>query len=136
MPDLLRKSFLFCCLLLVSAAWSDVLAQCTGLPTVATLGSNKIPFGFCSPVSARITYNVSFISNVPNGTIEIVIDWGDGTTQILPRATGTNSYNADVTHLFPTDSDCEFLVTISMRYNGVICPTTRQIQKVASWRTD
>jgi hypothetical protein len=136
MPDFLRRSFLLSCFILASTCWHDLQAQCIGLPTVSTLGSNKIPFGFCSPVSSRITYNVSFISNVPNGTIEIVIDWGDGTTQILPRATGTNTYSADVTHLFPANSDCEFLVTISMRYNGVVCPTTRQIQKVASWRTD
>ena len=136
MPDLLRKSIFPCLIILLSAYWNNLQAQCVGLPTVATLGSNKVPFGFCSPVQSRITYNVSFISNVPNGTIEIVIDWGDGTTQILPRTTGTNSYTADVTHNFPVDSDCEFLVTVAMRYNGVLCPTTRQQQKVASWRTD
>jgi gliding motility-associated-like protein len=136
MPNYLRAGFL--ALLFCTPLWQqgNLLAQCVGLPTVTTLGSNKIPFGFCSPVSAQITYNVSFLSNVPNGTLEIVIDWGDGTTQILPRTTGSNSYNADVTHNFPVDSDCEFRVVIAMRYNGVICPTTRQVQKVASWRTD
>lgn len=136
MPNFLRRSFFVGLLLLLSATLNKLQAQCIGLPTVATLGSNKVPVGFCSPVSAQLTYNVSFISNVPAGTIEIVIDWGDGTTQILPRATGTNAYNAAVNHAFPVDSDCEFLVTMAIRYNGVLCPTTRQIQKVASWRTD
>lgn len=136
MPYVLRGVFVSLLLILLVAGSSELNAQCVGLPTVTTLGSNKFPAGFCSPVQSRVTYNVGFISNVPNGTIDIVIDWGDGVTQILPRSTGTNSYSADVTHDFPEDSDCEFLVTMALRYNGVICPTTRQVQKVASWRTD
>jgi gliding motility-associated-like protein len=135
MPNFLR-GLLVLILLVGSSQVNHLQAQCVGLPTVSTLGSNKFPVGFCSPVRSRITYNVSFLSNVPNGSIEIFIDWGDGTTQILPRTTGINSYSADVTHNFPADSDCEFLVTVSIRYNGVVCPTTRQIQKVASWRTE
>ncbi len=136
MSYVLRGSFVGLLLLLLTATVNNLHAQCVGLPTVTTLGSNKVPAGFCSPVSAQISYNVGFISNIPSGTVDIVFDWGDGTTNVVNRAAGTNAYNATMSHLFPVDSDCEFLVTIHLRHNGVICPTTRQIQRVASWRTD
>jgi gliding motility-associated-like protein len=114
----------------------DALAQCVGLPTVSSLGSNKFPAGFCSPVSARVTYNVGFLTPVPAGAVDIYIDWGDGKNSILPQAQGQTSYSADVTHTFPVDSDCEFVVVMTLRYKGSLCPITRQVQRIASWRTD
>lgn len=138
MSNFLRNGLLlavvFCFL---SAASNRLLAQCVGLPTVATLGSNKVPAGFCSPVKANVSYNVSFLSPVPaGGTIAVFIDWGDGTTQTINKTTGQTSYTVNEEHTFPENSDCEFLVTISLRYNGQLCANTRQIQKIASWRTD
>ncbi len=111
-------------------------AQCVGLPTVSSLGSNKFPAGFCSPVSARVTYNVGFLSPVPAGSVDIYIDWGDGTTSTIPQAQGQTSYSADVTHTFPVNSDCEFVVVMTIKYKGSLCPITRQVQRIASWRTD
>lgn len=116
-----------------------VLAQCLGLPTVQTLGSNKVPDGFCAPVGVSIKYDVTFLNPVPTGTLELVVDWGDGGAQTVVGQTANGAvrvYSANVPHTFPVDSDCEFLVVMTMRYNGVLCPNTRQQQKIASWRTD
>lgn len=134
----IRAIFLF---LVVTALTPSVVtfhakAQCVGLPTVSSLGSNKFPAGFCSPVSARVTYNVGFLSAVPPGAVDIYIDWGDGKNSILPQAQGQTAYSADVTHTFPVDSDCEFVVVMTLRYKGSLCPITRQVQRIASWRTD
>jgi gliding motility-associated-like protein len=114
----------------------ETKAQCVGLPTVSSLGSNKFPAGFCSPVNARVTYNVGFLTAVPAGTISIYIDWGDGTNSTIAQAQGQTSYSADVTHTFPVESDCEFVVVMTIRYKGSLCPITRQVQRIASWRTD
>ena len=82
-----RAIFLF---LVVAALIPTVVshhaqAQCVGLPTVSSLGSNKFPAGFCSPVSARVTYNVGFLTPVPAGAVDIYIDWGDGKTRYCHR---------------------------------------------------
>ncbi|HEY9044559.1 MAG TPA: gliding motility-associated C-terminal domain-containing protein [Ohtaekwangia sp.] len=130
-------SFLFFTILLSNPFTSRSLyAQCVGLPTVSSLGSNKFPAGFCSPVSARVTYNVGFLSAVPAGSVDIYIDWGDGTNSTIPQTPGQTSYSADVTHTFPVNSDCEFVVVMTIKYKGSLCPITRQVQRIASWRTD
>ena len=116
---------------------SRVHAQCQGLPPVAALGSNKFPVGLCAPVNANVTYAVTFTSPVPAGTLELVYDWGDGTAaEVIPLTTGDTKYQAARTHSFPVNSDCEYPVVITIRYNGKYCTTTRQLQKIASWRTD
>jgi hypothetical protein len=116
---------------------AGVFAQCVGLPPVSSLGSNKFPVGLCAPVNANVTYNVSFTSPVPAGTLELVYDWGDGSApEVITLATGGTVYSAARTHSFPADSDCEYPVVITIRYNGNFCTTTRQLQKIASWRTD
>jgi len=117
----------------------DVFAQCNGLPSIQILASSKIPQGLCAPVQASFTYNVKFFTAVPTGTLELVIDWGDGSAlQVIPQTANgaVNDYNASPSHNFPLNSDCEFLVVMTMRYNGVLCLNTRQQQKIASWRTD
>ncbi|HEY9044781.1 MAG TPA: gliding motility-associated C-terminal domain-containing protein [Ohtaekwangia sp.] len=117
--------------------FSKASAQCEGLPTVTSLGSNKFPVGLCAPVNANVTYNVSFTSPVPTGVLELVYDWGDGSaTEVIPLLTGDTKYSAARTHTFPSESNCEYPVVITMRYNGKFCTTTRQLQKIASWRTD
>ncbi|MFD0999462.1 gliding motility-associated C-terminal domain-containing protein [Ohtaekwangia kribbensis] len=116
---------------------AGVFAQCVGLPAVSSLGSNKFPVGLCAPVNANVTYNVSFTSPVPAGTLELIYDWSDGSPQeVIPLVTGNTQYSAARTHTFPAESDCEYPVVITLRYNGVLCTNTRQLQKIASWRTD
>jgi gliding motility-associated-like protein len=101
------------------------------------LGSNKFPVGLCAPVNANVTYNVSFTSAVPSGTLELVYDWGDGSAQeVITLSAGDTKYQASRFHNFPSESDCEYQVAITMRYNGKFCTATRQLQKIASWRTD
>lgn len=124
-------------ILLLLALSETSNAQCVGLPTPSALGSNKTPVGLCSPVSATLSYNVTFISPVPAGTLELVYSWGDGSpNEVIPLVAGGTTYTANRPHNFPVNSDCEFFVIMYIRYNGVICATTRQLQKVASWRTE
>lgn len=112
-------------------------SQCVGLPPVASLGSNKFPVGLCAPVNANVTYNISFITPVSAGNLELVYNWGDGSPdEVLMLPAGQATYNASRTHNFPAESDCEYFVTITMRLNGISCTNTRQVQKIASWRTD
>ncbi|HYG17355.1 MAG TPA: hypothetical protein VD816_00435, partial [Ohtaekwangia sp.] len=112
-------------------------SQCVGLPPVSSLGSNKIPIGLCAPVDASLTYNIIFTSPVTNGTLELVYNWGDGTPDtVVPFTIGDKKYSSALDHNFPTESDCEYVVAMTMRYNGVICTNTRQTQKVASWQTE
>lgn len=132
---LLAGSFTF--LVIFAFSFSTALAQCVGLPAVAALGSNKLPVGLCSPVNASLTYNVQFAFPVPEGTLELVYDWGDGTpNEVVPWTSGGKVYQAERLHDFPEDSDCEYIVTMTIRYKGKVCTNTRQIQKISSWRTD
>lgn len=114
-----------------------VNGQCIGLPTVTSLGSNKLPVGICAPVNANVTYSISFVAPVPAGALELLYDWGDGTTpEVLSLASGGKSYNASRLHTFPAESDCEYYVTIGIRYKGQMCTSTTQVQKISSWRSD
>jgi gliding motility-associated-like protein len=122
------------CVVLLPAT---VDAQCFGIPSVTALGSNKFPVGLCAPVQANVTYTVSFTSPVPAGKLELIYDWGDGSPQtVVPLTAGSKTYNASETHTFPEESDCEYDVVITMRYNGELCTKTNQVQKISSWRTD
>jgi gliding motility-associated-like protein len=135
MNNWLRTFCLLCfCIGLLSAR---ALGQCVGLPPVSSLGSNKFPVGLCAPVHANITYNVTFTSPVPAGTLALVYEWGDGSpAEVITLEAGKKTYSASRIHDFPDDSDCEYHVEITIKYNNKVCTTTRQLQKVASWRTD
>lgn len=116
---------------------SNLYAQCVGLPTVTALGSNKFPAGLCAPVDANVTYTIAFASAIPSGNLEVMYDWGDGSSpEVLPLAAGAKSYNVSRTHRYPVDSDCEYAVSVVMRYRGKVCTNTLQLQKISSWRTD
>ncbi len=133
----IRQMLSFTLLTLSLFPLSEAVAQCVGLPSVSSLGSNKFPVGLCAPVNANVTYNVTFTSAVPAGTLELVYNWNDGSAlEVIPLAAGTTTYSASRIHNFPAESDCEYIVTMTIRYNGVLCTTTRQIQKIASWRVD
>ena len=138
MHTFLRTGFVFCVLFLAAAFLLPGLrAQCVGLPTVTALGSNKFPAGLCAPVDANVTYTVAFASPVPPGNFDVVYDWGDGTApQVVSLATGTKTYNVSLGHTYPADSDCEYSVSVVVRYKGKICTNTLQLQKISSWRTD
>lgn len=111
--------------------------QCIGLPAVGALGSNKVPAGLCAPVSANLIYSIQFVSPVPNGNLELIYDWGDGSpSEIVALVPGERNYREENTHDFPQESGCEYIVSMTIRYNGALCSNTRQIQKIASWRTD
>jgi gliding motility-associated-like protein len=135
MNNWLRTLCLLCfCIGLLPAR---ALGQCVGLPPVSSLGSNKFPVGLCAPVHANITYNVTFTSPVPAGTLALVYEWGDGSpAEVITLEAGKKTYSASRIHDFPDDSDCEYHVEITIKYNNKVCTTTRQLQKVASWRTD
>lgn len=111
-------------------------SQCVGLPAVSALGSNRFPVGICAPVTANVTYNVSFISPVPAGKVELVYDWSDGNIEHIPLTPGLTVYSGARNHTFPAASDCEYVVTITLYHNDIPCTATRQIQKVPSWRRD
>ena len=112
-------------------------SQCIGLPAVAALGSNKVPEGLCAPVSANLIYTVQFASAVPQGKLELIYEWGDGSSsEVVALTPGGRNYREEQTHNFPQESGCEYIVTMTIRYNGTACSTTRQIQKISSWRTD
>lgn len=118
-------------------SFSRTYAQCVGLPAAAALGSNKVPVGLCAPVSANLIYSVQFSSPVPNGKLELIYDWGDGSpSEIVALTTGGRNYREEQTHDFPQESGCEYIVAMTIRYNDVLCSNTRQIQKISSWRTD
>jgi hypothetical protein len=108
-----------------------------GLPAVSALGSNKIPVSLCAPVNAQLIYNIQFASPVPGGNLELVYDWGDGSpSEIVPLTAGAKNYREERIHDFPEESGCEYIVTMIIRFNGVACSNTRQIQRISSWRTD
>lgn len=112
-------------------------SQCTGLPPISALGSNKVPAGLCAPVSANFIYSVQFASPVPAGALELIYDWGDESpSEVVVLISGGKTYREERTHDFPQESGCEYIVTITVRYNGKSCTNTRQIQKISSWRTD
>ncbi|MBT1707896.1 gliding motility-associated C-terminal domain-containing protein [Fulvivirgaceae bacterium PWU5] len=116
---------------------SRAYSQCIGLPAVAALGSNKVPAGLCAPVSANLIYTIQFASPVAAGQLELVYDWGDGSpSEVVTLTAGSRLYYEERTHDFPRESGCEYVVTMTIRYNGVPCSNTRQIQKISSWRTD
>ncbi|HEU5147757.1 MAG TPA: hypothetical protein VFT90_13615, partial [Chryseosolibacter sp.] len=123
-------------LLAVLAGYSSY-AQCVGLPTVTALGSNKFPAGLCAPVDANVTYTIAFAGPVSSGNLEVIYDWGDGSPlEVIPLATGSKSYNVAQTHRYPAESDCEYSVSVVVRYKGKLCTNTMQLQKISSWRTD
>lgn len=124
-------------LLIFSAFFGKAFSQCVGLPGISSISSRKVLAGKCSPVSANLIYDVTFDSPVTIGTLELVFNWGDGSNPTrIPFAVGTNTYTTAQLHDFPQDSDCEFVVEMIMSYNGVPCPSTRQVQKIPSWRTE
>lgn len=123
-------------LLAVLAGYSSY-AQCVGLPTVTALGSNKFPAGLCAPVDANVTYTIAFAGPVSSGNLEVIYDWGDGSPlEVIPLVTGSKSYNVAQTHRYPAESDCEYSVSVVVRYKGKLCTNTMQLQKISSWRTD
>ncbi len=137
MKAICKKITLLVFFLLSLFSYSHTYSQCIGLPAVAALGSNKIPVSLCAPVNANLIYTAQFASPVNGGTLELVYDWGDGSaTEAVPLLTGGKSYSNERTHDFPRESNCEYIVEMTMRYNGVVCTNTRQIQKISSWRTD
>lgn len=127
-----------CCLVLFCCFLPSILnAQCVGLPSITSLGSNKFPVGLCAPVQANVTYTVAFAAPVEAGQFELVYDWGDGTIpETVSLMPGSRTYNASLNHTYPAESDCEYFVTMAIRYKGKICTNTNQIQKISSWRTD
>ncbi len=137
MKAICKKITLSVFFLLSLFSFSHTYSQCIGLPAVAALGSNKVPVSLCAPVNANLIYTAQFASPVNDGTLELVYDWGDGSAmEAVPLTVGGKSYRNERTHDFPTQSNCEYIVEMTMRYNGVLCTNTRQIQKISSWRTD
>jgi gliding motility-associated-like protein len=124
-------------ILLAISPFARTFSQCVGLPPVASLGSNKFPVGLCSPVNANVTYGITFTSPVNAGKLELIYDWGDGSTaDVITLPAGQATYNASRSHNFPVESDCEYFVVMTIRLNGALCTATRQVQKISSWRTD
>lgn len=112
---------------------------------ILSLGSNKFPNRLCSPVTADLRYEVTFSSPIPAGsTLDLYYRWGDGTTTVVGLPTGNTTYSVTRTKAYPVNSNCEFMVTMELRYDpdgpgpaaNTFCSQSRQIQKIASWRTD
>lgn len=113
------------------------LAQCGTMPTITGLASFKTTPTLCSPVSVSMQYTVQFASNIPVGsTLDLYYFWGDGTTTVVGLTPGTNSYNVTRNKSYGVNSDCEYQVTMQLRFNGTFCTQGQQIQKVPSWRTE
>ncbi|MBT1686842.1 gliding motility-associated C-terminal domain-containing protein [Fulvivirgaceae bacterium PWU37] len=88
-------------------------------------------------MSANLIYTIQFASPVPAGQLELVYDWGDGSpSETVALVPGSRSYHEERIHDFPRESGCEYIVTMTIRYNGTVCSNTRQVQKISSWRTD
>jgi hypothetical protein len=137
MEALNRSIWCFTVFALSFFTFSKGYGQCVGLPPVSALGSNKIPVSLCAPVNAELIYNLQFASPVQDGTLELIYDWGDGSpTEIVALDAGAKTYSVERTHDFPQESGCEYIVTMHIRYNGIVCSNTRQIQRISSWRTD
>lgn len=121
-------------------------SQCPGLPPILSLGSNKFPNRLCSPVTADLRYDIQFASAIPTGaTLNLYFFWGDGTTTVVGLPTGNSNYSVTRTKAYPLNSDCEYLVTMQLRYDpdgpggpapNTFCSQSTQQQKIASWRTD
>lgn len=121
-------------------------SQCPLLPPILSLGSNKFPNRLCSPVTADLRYDIQFASAIPAGaTLDLYFFWGDGTTTVVGLPTGNFTYSVTRTKAYPLNSDCEYLVTMQLRYDpdgpggpapNTFCSQSTQQQKIASWRTD
>ncbi len=118
----------------------EVWGQCAVLPPILSLGSNKVPNGLCSPVTANLQYNISFSAPLPAGnTYRVHFEWNDGqlpAESFVLLASGSMVYNVNSNRVFPTNSDCEYQVRMIIRVNGAACASTIQFQRIASWRTD
>lgn len=124
-------------IIFLAATRQTALAQCGTMPTITGLASFKTTPTLCSPVSVSMQYTVQFVSNIPIGsTLDLYYFWGDGTTTVVGLAPGTNSYNVTRNKSYGVNSDCEYQVTMQLRFNGTFCTQGQQIQKVPSWRTE
>jgi len=131
----------FVCLFLASLLSSrSANAQCAVLPPILSLGSNKVPNGLCSPVTANLQYTISFSAPLPAGnTYRVHFEWNDGqlpAESSVLLAAGSSNYNVNSNRTFPINSDCEYQVRMIIRVNGAACASTIQFQRIASWRTD
>ncbi|HNG42699.1 MAG TPA: hypothetical protein PK203_13390, partial [Cyclobacteriaceae bacterium] len=125
-------------IIVLATTYQSALAQCASLPPVSSISSTKTPNRLCSPVTADLTYSVTFAFAMP-AVIgpQLLFEWGDGTpTTIINLTAGSTTYSFTRTHVFPTNSDCEYQVRMYVRTNGVPCASTIQFQRIASWRTD
>lgn len=94
--------------------------------------------GQCSQVSQDIRYQFSFSSPTPAiGTLQLVFSWGDGSgNTVVGLANNAMSYDIIQNHVFPLNSDCEYLVRASIFVQGTSCPVTQQQLLVQSYRTE
>lgn len=122
---------------LVSSRQS-VLAQCASLPPVVSIGSTKLPNRLCTPVTADLTYTITFAAPLPAVIApQLLFQWGDGTPDAIVNLTpGATTYTFTRTHAYPANSDCEYQVRMLIRTNNVPCASTIQFQRIPTWRTD
>ncbi|MBL7871313.1 MAG: gliding motility-associated C-terminal domain-containing protein [Cyclobacteriaceae bacterium] len=124
----------------------ETQAQC---PVILSRGAGQNPNKLCAPVTATINYNITFASPLPPGSVTTVFfTWGDGqlpTFSALNLPTGVAVHNiVSPPRVFPTNSTCEYFVTINVNHDpdgaGPLpqstCGASFQQQTITSWRTD
>jgi len=117
---------------------SHVFGQCSSLPPVLNLGSQKFPNQLCSPVTADLEYSIRFNAALTAGhTYVLRYNWGDGTPNTnVNLVSGSTTYTVTRNHAFPVASDCEYQVIMRLIVDGEVCFGTTQTQIITSWRTD
>lgn len=94
----------------------------------------------CSQVTPTIRYLYNLSSNtLPAGTtVQVLFSWGDGSPNgvVGPLPFNALSYDVSLSHQFPLNSDCEYLVRASIFINGSVCPATQQQTLIQSFRTE
>jgi gliding motility-associated-like protein len=100
----------------------------------------------CAPVTVtqfRITYFFNAAQN-PN-TISIEFNWNDplNTSTLVTTATGlvasagNTAFTANANFIYADNNgQCDIVPTVSLLINGVVCPTSTQIQTAPFWGRD
>ncbi len=127
------------------AGFYESLAQCNTLRPQIDITFNTDQD--CAPSSVT-EFTIKYYFNVPQNpaNIAILYEWndpGNNTTLVnlfssdpMTVSGGDTEFEATATFTYPDNDDCSFNPTAYILINGVVCPTSRQVQTAYSWARD
>ncbi|MEQ8928121.1 MAG: PKD domain-containing protein [Fulvivirga sp.] len=136
----MSKQAVFFLLFFCIVSGYDTYAQCNLLRSQIDVSFNTDQD--CAPVTVT-DFTVTYYFNAPQNPADITIrfEWNDPLNQfsdVVPAAAGGNTeFTASAPFFtYNTNNDCAIRPTAFLYINGVLCPTSEELQLSPFWGTD